>query len=123
MEAGACDINRIDPNYGGFTGPMIAAMECEKAGIPLELHFHTPYEYNLQVIGVASRDTIRYVEVFDKRPANAHDRDAADVACPATGPVNAMTVACIGPDGMMSMPETPGLGVEFVGGSQCAIPR
>ena len=117
MDEGACDINRTDPNYGGFTGPMILALECEKRGIPLELHFHHPYEYNLQIAAASDPDTVRYVEIFDGWPPgslNAYNRRKSGSGSRKFnhGPFHLLNPSFIGPDGLMPVPDSPGMGIE-----------
>jgi L-alanine-DL-glutamate epimerase-like enolase superfamily enzyme len=117
MQAGACDINRIDPNYGGFSGPLVLALACREAGIPLELHYHHPCEYNLQVAAAAHDGTVQYVEIFDGRPAASLDtfnKYGNGGKRPAfnCGPFHLVDPTFVGPDGMMPVPQTPGMGVE-----------
>jgi L-alanine-DL-glutamate epimerase-like enolase superfamily enzyme len=87
MEAGACDINRIDFWYGGITSCWIVAQACRKEGMPLDLH--TGHYSHLQVMGATAEETIPYFEHY----AVSDGVELRD-------------------DGRIPIPQTPGVGME-----------
>lgn len=115
MKAAATDINRIDPNYGGFTGPLLLSEACTEAGMPLELHFHSPYEYNLQVAGASPVHIVRHIEVFDGNPGVGRNEFLAGEsrrrAAPGR-PIGLLDTRDVDLEGRMPLPDLPGMGVE-----------
>ncbi len=99
MDAGACDICRIDVGYGGLTACLRLAHACEERGVPLEIHTGGPY--HLQVLAACSGDLIKYCETFS---TNREERIGPGRTNP--GPV---------PDeeGYVPVPQTPGMGAEL----------
>jgi L-alanine-DL-glutamate epimerase-like enolase superfamily enzyme len=102
MAAGACDIARIDVRAGGFTACLELARACQAAGIGLELSHVGPDSYpHLQLIAATSESTIRYVETrsLDPEPGPLPGRVTPEPVPDASGHV--------------SVPETPGMGLEL----------
>jgi L-alanine-DL-glutamate epimerase-like enolase superfamily enzyme len=102
MAAGACDIARIDVRAGGFTACLELARACQAAGIGLELNNAGPDAYpHLQLIAATSESTVKYVETrsLDPEPGPLPGRITPEPVADAQGHV--------------SVPETPGMGLEL----------
>jgi L-alanine-DL-glutamate epimerase-like enolase superfamily enzyme len=99
MDAGACDICRIDVGYGGLTACLRLAQGCRLRGAPLEIH--TGGHYHLQVLATCPDELIKYYETFG---TNREERTKPGRATP--GPV-------ADEEGYMHPPRTPGMGVEL----------
>jgi L-alanine-DL-glutamate epimerase-like enolase superfamily enzyme len=87
MEAGACDMNRIDFQYGGFTSCLAVTRACEAAGMSLDLH--TGYCMHLQVFAATTDETIPYIEHYATSSSVQFE------------------------DGYALVPQTPGMGLEL----------
>ncbi|MGD8238881.1 MAG: enolase C-terminal domain-like protein [Armatimonadota bacterium] len=86
MEAGACDMSRIDFQYGGLTSCLEVARACGRAGMALDLH--TGHYMHLQVMGATTDRTIPYLEHYASSPSVQFE------------------------DGRALVPESPGLSLE-----------
>jgi L-alanine-DL-glutamate epimerase-like enolase superfamily enzyme len=82
IEAGATDMGRLDVFYGGFTSCWQVAQECERRGIPMDLH--CALWPHLQVFGATTDATIPYMEGYGDAMDYALDGDGC-VAIPQAG--------------------------------------
>ena len=86
MEAGACDINRIDFWYGGVSSIRAVIEACRGQDMPLDLH--TGHYSHLQLIGATEEETIPWFEHYATSPTVEFE------------------------DGCALVPDTPGMGME-----------
>jgi L-alanine-DL-glutamate epimerase-like enolase superfamily enzyme len=116
MASGACDINRIDPHYGGLSTCLKTAALCEAHGKRLELHSTASNQYGLQLLGATSQETCCYLEEYDLDPesgvsfvgANYMVRDGISFRYPfliGSPPI-------IDHRGMAPIPFQPGMGMD-----------
>ena len=63
LRSGATDWGRIDAYYGGLTSCFLIAIECEKLGVPMDIHCGT--DHCLQVFGATSQQLIPFAEDFN----------------------------------------------------------
>jgi L-alanine-DL-glutamate epimerase-like enolase superfamily enzyme len=63
LRSGATDWGRIDAYYGGLTSCFLVAIECEKLGVPMDIHCGT--HHSLQVFGATSQQLIPFAEDFN----------------------------------------------------------
>jgi len=98
----ACDIGRIDVNFGGITACKKAVDMYESLGVPCEIHVGG--FGNAQILGATSEETCEFYE----RGLHWVDEDY-DVIPPylktACDPMDA--------EGYVHLPQGPGLGMEF----------
>jgi len=102
LAARACDIGRIDVHQGGFTPCLELAVACEALGVPLELHDVGLDAYpHLQLIGATSESLIKYAETSSfSRTIRTHPGRATPEPVPDA-------------EGYLSIPQTPGMGLEL----------
>jgi L-alanine-DL-glutamate epimerase-like enolase superfamily enzyme len=88
IEAGATDMGRLDVFYGGLTSCWIVAQECERRGIPMDLH--CALWPHLQVFGATTEATVPYMEGY----GGAMDYE-------------------LDTEGCVAIPQDPGMGYEL----------
>jgi L-alanine-DL-glutamate epimerase-like enolase superfamily enzyme len=98
----ASDISRIDVLRGGVTGVMKLAGMCEAVGMRCELHMSG--FGNLQVLGATSEDVCEYYERGLLGPGARYD---------AVPPYLEASCDPLGPDGLVDLPQAPGLGYQI----------
>ena len=97
----AADISRIDVLRGGITGVMKWVGACDAFGVRCELHMGG--FGNLQVLGATSEDVCEYYERGLLGPNARYDIAPPYLKAPCD-PFD---------DGLVSVPQTPGLGYEI----------
>ncbi len=102
IRRGASDISRIDVLRGGITGAMKMAAICEGFGVRCELHMSG--FGNLQVLGATSEDVCEYYERGLLGPGVDYD---------AVPPYLEEACDPMGSDGLVTVPDGPGLGYEI----------
>lgn len=100
---GASDMSRMDVRRGGITGCRKTAIVCEAFGTRCEIHMAG--WGNLQVMGATSEDTSEWYEKGLLAPGVDYD---------APHPYLRKNCDPMDADGMIALPDTPGLGYEIV---------
>jgi L-alanine-DL-glutamate epimerase-like enolase superfamily enzyme len=102
VNKGACDIACIDALLGGFTACYQLALACRQAEVPLELsHIGLDSYPHLQLIGAMPESLIQYVEM----PPLSQEA--------YTHPGRTTPEPVIDDDGYVTIPQTPGMGVDL----------
>ena len=113
LRHGACDINRIDPHYGGITACLKAAAMCQAHGVRLELHSTASNQHNLQVLGATDEGTCTYLEDYDLDPEGGLAYVGANFMVPDGAgrryPFLRSPPAVIDAGGCAVLPDEPGL--------------
>ena len=111
---GASKMSRIEAHMpeGGVTACLKVIEASEKKGMELDLHMGGPFEYNLNVIGATSEETVEYVEMHDRNPAESAEH-AGEIATYPQQTYLKFSRRVPGLDGYIALPEGPGLGVEI----------
>jgi L-alanine-DL-glutamate epimerase-like enolase superfamily enzyme len=99
---GSSDMLRIDHNYGGITGCYKLANVCQAYGVKCELH--GPGWANIQILGATPEATCEYYERGLLHP----DRDYEKIE-----PYLNTICDPMDKDGKVTLPQKPGLGMEF----------
>lgn len=100
---GASDMSRMDVRRGGLTGCRKTAIVCEAYGIRCEVHMSG--WGNLHALGATSEDTSEYYERGLLGPGVDYD---------APHPYLRRNCDLMDPDGMVPIPDGPGLGYDIV---------
>lgn len=102
LASGACNISRMDVHLGGFTPCLELALVCESFGASLELRNVGLESYpHLQLIAATSESVIKYVEVSSlSQTTRVH-------------PGRAAPEPVLDDQGCVSIPQTPGMGLEL----------
>ena len=102
---GASDFGRVDPDYdGGITGSYKAAIAAEMLGIDVEVHSCGPPMRHL----MAALARSNYYEVN-----LVHPRAPNPWHLPVYADGYSDALDCVGADGMVPVPDGPGLGVAY----------
>jgi L-alanine-DL-glutamate epimerase-like enolase superfamily enzyme len=103
--AGATDFARVDPDYdGGITGSYKAAIAAEMLGIDTEVHSCGPAMRQL----MAALTHSNFYEVNLVHPSTRNAWSPPIYACGYHDELD-----CVDTDGNVSVPQGPGLGVEY----------
>ena len=100
---GASDMSRVDVIRGGITGARKTAIVCEAYGVRCEIHMAG--FGNLQVLGATSEDTSEFYEKGLLAPGVDYD---------APHPYLRSTCDKLDADGLITLPQAPGLGYDIV---------
>jgi L-alanine-DL-glutamate epimerase-like enolase superfamily enzyme len=100
---GATDFVRADIGMHGLTGALKLAHAAESVGIDIEPHSSGPEQLHF----MAAVKNANYYEVVWVHP------NVPDFNPPINANINVTRLDCIDPDGMVQVPDGPGLGVEY----------
>lgn len=103
--SGASDYCRVDPDYdGGITGSYKAAIAAESLGFDVEVHSCGPAMRQL----MASLSRSNYYEINLVHPSAPNPWQLPIYLCDYSDSLD-----CIDKQGMVSVPNSPGLGVKY----------
>ena len=105
LVSGATDFGRVDPDYdGGITGSYKAAMAAESLGYDVEVHSCGPAMRQL----MAALSRSNYYEINLVHPSGQNPWQL-----PIYLKGYSDELECIDQEGMVDVPQSPGLGVEY----------